>query len=191
MDHHTLHSRYFIEGTSGYAIIRRFYLKYNDVLPLIHCADMNDLVNDVFLSLSQTDFTQVRDEQRYVLRAIKLRCWSLLDRAIREKTLAGISQSRTSEGDGVAERAAQPAGHLTEIDGMELMSTVNLFKTRVSIREAELLNMLIDEIPRSEIAARLALNMNTLDTHIRRLRKKLVGHLKGFGYTYKALERFE
>lgn len=195
MDNRTLHTKYFKEGTSGFAIICRFFQKYNDVLVRVQCTDINDLVNEVFLSLSRTDFQQVQNEQHYIMRAIKLHCWSLLDKAIRRKARVTeaprFGDQENAETRNDLETVSQDQhDHLTEIEGMELLANVNLFKAHVSQRDAQLLNLLIDEAPRSDMAELLGLNMNTLDTQIRRLRIKLVDYLKSLGYTYNALERF-
>jgi DNA-directed RNA polymerase specialized sigma24 family protein len=192
MGHQNLYSEYFKEGTGGFAIIRRFYRKYADVLGYIQCAHINDVINEVFLSLTRTDFQHVKDEQHYVLRAIKLHCWSLLDRAIRVKALVQRGRETNAEGDIVGNREV-PGGtdQHAEHEGVELLAWMNLFKTQVSTHEARLLNLLIDETPRVEIATELGLNMNTLDTHIRRLRMKLADYLKTLGYSYRSFERFE
>ena len=196
MDTQILHSKYFTEGTPGFATIRKFYRKYGDVLIQLHYTNINDVVHEVFLSLSRTDFTHVQNEEHYVMRAIKLHCWSLLDKAIRQKAVVAEDASSNSLDEtetnvGLHTVPADRHDHLAQIEGMELLSYVNLFKTLISERDARLLNLLIDEASRAEMSRLLELNMNTLDTHIRRLRIKLVEYLKSLGYTYKALERFD
>jgi hypothetical protein len=89
-----------------------------------------------------------------------------------------------------ATKAPTSADHPTELDGMELLACVNLFKAHVGLKEARLLNLLIDETPRTEMAALLDLNANTLDTNIRRLRIRLAEYLRGLGYSYKVFEKF-
>ena len=190
MDNQTLHQKYLREGTAGYAVIRRFYSRYTDVLARSTIVSVDDVVHEVFVSLSKTDFTKVQNVEHYVMRAIKLHCWSLLDRAIRLKALV-VENTNDLDSDETVKGATSYVDHPTELDGMELLARVNLFKANVGLKEARLLNLLIDETPRSEMAALLGLKMNTLDTNIRRLRIRLAEYLKGLGYSYKAFEKFE
>lgn len=188
-----LHQKYLSPGTAGHAVIRRFYSKYADLLAITSLVDIDDVVNDVFLSLSKTDFTQVRNAEHYILRAVKLHCWSLLDKALRLKANVSRTEGRADENEGEGEpdytRSVHADGQ-TEIEGMELLAFVNLFKAQLDPSEVRLLNLLIDETPRSEIAGLLGLKMNTLDTQIRRLRIRLADFLRDRGYSYKVLERF-
>jgi len=193
MDIQILHQKYLREGAAGYAVMRRFYSRYTDVLAHSTIVSVDDVVHEVFVSLSKTDFTKVQNVEHYVMRAIKLHCWSLLDKAIRLKALVVENTNDVDSDDTVlgASKADTSADHPTELDGMELLACVNLFKAQVGLKESRLLNLLIDETPRSEMAALLGLKMNTLDTNIRRLRIQLVEYLKGMGYTYKAFEKFD
>jgi DNA-directed RNA polymerase specialized sigma24 family protein len=173
-------------------VIRRFYSRYTDVLAHSTIVSVDDVVHEVFVSLSKTDFAKVQNVEHYVLRAIKLHCWTLLDKAIRLRALVGDNaddrdSDETTKG-ALKERLI--TDHPTELEGIELLACVNLFKAQVGLKEARLLNLLIDETPRSEMADLLGLNMNTLDTNIRRLRIRLVEYLRGLGYTYKAFEKF-
>lgn len=145
-------------------------------------------MHEVFIAVAKTDFEKVRNTEHYVMRTVKLQCWSLLDKAIRQKArTAGSVATDNPDDQHIAAREPEQA---SAIDEMELLAQVNLFKDQASDREVRLLNLLIDETPREEIAALLALNMNTLDTHIRRLRIRLGQYLRSLGYTYKSLERF-
>ena len=195
MDMNTLHREFLREGSAGYAVIRRFYYRYSDALAHSTIVSIDDVVHEVFISLSKTDFTKVKNIEHYVMRAIKFQCWSLLDRALRMKA---VSAERQREAEGDQERTelidSEPADQhlqLTELEGIELLGHVNLFKAQLGGKEGRLLNMLIDGAERAEIAQELALNMNTLDTQIRRLRIRLVGHLKALGYVYPAFQKFE
>jgi RNA polymerase sigma factor (sigma-70 family) len=196
VDTHVLQREYFSEGTAGFAVIRRFYSRYSDLLTRAHLVDIDDVVHEVFLSLSRTDFTEVRDVEHYVMRAIKLRCWSLLDKALREKALTADRHGTLNEEENEERRthdlpAPNDSHPLTDLEGIELLTNLNSFKSHISPREARLLNLLIDETERLDIAKVLGLNINTLDTTIRRLRIRLADYLKNLGYTYKAFERFE
>lgn len=196
MDSHTLYQTYLTKGTAGFAVIRRFSSKYSDLLTRANLIDIDDIVHEVFLSLSKTDFAEVRDVEHYVMRAIKLRCWSLLDKAMREKILTSDRHGAPYEDENERSRAhdlrapnhSQP---LAELEGIELLSNLNSFKAQISPKEARLLNLLIDETERLDIAKILELNINTLDTAIRRLRIRLVDYLRGLGYMFKAFERFD
>ena len=189
METQILHQKYLATGTAGHAIIRRFYSKYSDLLIKSTIADLDDVVHEVFVSLSRTNFSEIQNVEHYVMRAIKLRCWSLLDKAIRLKA-GGMERLNPDEPGGYDAQKSQPE-HLTELEGMELLSQVNSFKSQLNPRDFTLLNLLIDGSERADIAKHLDLNLNTLDTSIRRLRIRLAEFLRGLGYTYKALEKFD
>lgn len=188
MNSQSFHDTYLRQGTAGYAIIRRFHAKYADLLERTHLASVDDVVHDAFLALSKTDFSQIREVERYVMRAIKLHCWSLLDKAIRLKPIA-VERQTTIESGMLEVRGGESP--VEEVEGMELLAHLNLFKSGLDRDDARLLNLLIDESGRVEIAGVMGLNMNTLDTKIRRLRIRLAEHLKSLGYSYRGMERFE
>ena len=195
MDNQSLHREYLHTGTAGYAIIKKFHSRYADVLAKISLVDFNDVLHEIFLSLSKTNVDNVRNIDHYMLRAIKLHCWSLLDKAIRQKSI--ILNSSVQHQSDETERISKeiPAdtrynGQLSELEGADLLVQINLFKIRLNSQEIRLLNFLIDEMDRFEIAKMMELNVNTLDTNIRRLRIKLAEYLKPLGYTHTGLERF-
>jgi len=189
VDSHTLHQKYLRQGTPGFAVIRRFYSRYSDILVKVNLVDINDVVHEVFVSLSRTDFKQVQNVDHYTMRAIKLQCWSLLDKAMRSKAHGIERRANIDEADEAAPHKLQP-DHVADLDGMELLAQVNLFKAQLPPRDVTLLNMLVDGAERSNIAKFLGLNVNTLDTNIRRLRIRLADFLKDLGYTYQAIEKF-
>ncbi len=194
MDSQTLHTEYLQEGTAGYAIVRKFYGRYSDVLTVTSLIDINDIIHEVFLSLSKTNFESVRDPEHYIMRAIKLQCWSLLDKAIKQKNLTVKNESE-QEIDGKTEHLNRPFSatqntQLQEIEGIELLVQINLFKNQLKESDVRLLNYLIDETERSDIAKFLGVNLNTLDTNIRRLRMKLAEYLNNLGYVHKGMSRF-
>lgn len=194
MDITTLYKVYLQEGTIGYAVIRKFHSRYADILARTNLTDINDVLHEVFLSLSKTDFENVRNVEHYIMRAIKLQCWSLLDKAIRQKAM--ITKSDEMEDDEKKrnyQQASEVIHHnqqLAELEGIDLLVQINIFKVQLNPHEIRLLNLLIDETERSEIATHLEINLNTLDTNIRRLRIKLAEYLKNLGYVYQGLERF-
>ncbi len=195
MDTNTLHQEFLREGSAGYAVIRRFHSRYTDALVHSAIVSVDDVVHEVFLSLSKTDFAKVQNVEHYILRAIKLHCWSMLDKALRVKAISAERIEKVqNEDEGNAQSVSEPRSEhqqLTEVEGIELLGFVNLFKAQLESKDEQLLNMLIDGAERFEIAQQLVLNINTLDTHIRRLRIRLAGYLKSLGYKYAALERFE
>ncbi|MDP1676305.1 MAG: hypothetical protein Q8L88_05510 [Bacteroidota bacterium] len=194
MNSQTLHTEYLQEGTAGYAIIRKFYARYSDVLVTTSLIDINDVLHEVFLSLSKSNFDNVRNLEHYILRAIKLQCWSLLDKAIKQKAIV-VKNEGNQEGGNNEKNLDQQlfTAHneqLQEIEGSELLVQINLFKNHLKENDIRLLNFLIDETERSEIAKILGINLNTLDTNIRRLRMKLADYLNRLGYIHKGLSRF-
>lgn len=195
MDITTLHNVYLQKGTAGYAVIRNFYSRYADILAKTSLINIDDVVHEVFLSLSKTDFENVRNVEHYIMRAIKLQCWSLLDKAIRQKAIITDNDGMNDSDEKERNYKQIPTvtyqnGQLTELEGTDLLVQINLFKARLNSQEIRLLNFLIDEMDRSEIAGMMEINVNTLDTNIRRLRIKLAEYLKNLGYAHKGLERF-
>jgi DNA-directed RNA polymerase specialized sigma24 family protein len=186
---------YLNEGTAGYTIVRKFHMRYADVLATTNLIDLNDVIHEIFLSLSKNNFDNVRNLEHYIMRAIKLQCWSLLDKAIKQKAFIANTDSRNvNDGNQNDEEPHFPNSNTNEqlqiLEGTELFIHINLFKTRLNLKEVQLLNLLIDETDRSEMAKSMGFNLNTLDTNIRRLRIKLADHLRNLGYYYKDLERF-
>ena len=193
MENNILHKKYLQQGTAGFAIIRKFHSRYADLLAKNSVMSIDDVLHEIFLSLSKTDLRDVRNVEHYIMRAIKLQCWSLLDKAIRQKTVGGVLTAATDEKEEPVEpvhHAADQNNQLTELEGMDLLVQINLFKVRLSPHEVRLLNYLIDETERADIAAMLKMNLNTLDTNIRRLRIKLAEYLKNLGYVHTGMERF-
>jgi RNA polymerase sigma factor (sigma-70 family) len=196
MTSESLYTKYFQDGTRGFSVISRFYRKYADLLAKANLVDLNDVSHEVFASLAGTDFKRVQSEEHYVMRAIKLHCWSLLDRAVRYKRSVQDSSpsrplDRESDDPKYEDEASEPHGPVQEVEGLELLGSINLFKVQLNEKEASILNSLIDGTSRKEIAQALNLNLNTVDTHIRRLRIRLVQHLKSLGYDYAAIRKFD
>ena len=195
MNNQTLYKTYFQQGTSGYAVVTKFYFRYADLLSRMSFVSVDDVVHEIFISLSKTDFAKVHNEEHYIMRAIKLQCWAMVDKAIRVKAVMAESGSGDTRNEADSEqnrkkKVSNESVQLVELEGMELLVNINLFKIFLNQKEQQLLNFLIDETERSEIARSLELNLNTLDTNIRRLRIKLADYLKKLGYSYKSLEKF-
>ena len=194
MDTNILHKKYLQQGTAGFAIIRKFHIRYADLLAKNNVMSIDDVLHEIFLSLSKTDLNEVRNVEHYIMRAIKLQCWSMLDKAIRQKTVgelrAIIIGDEKEDPTELVQHTAHQNDQLNELEGMDLLVQINLFKARLHPHEVRLLNYLIDETERSDIAAMLEMNLNTLDTNIRRLRMKLAEYLKRLGYIHSGMERF-
>ena len=77
------------------------------------------------------------------------------------------------------------------LEGEEIFNNINIFKLQLNKEEKILLNNMIDEKSRLEIAEESNINMNTLDTHIRRLRIKFFSLLKEKGYEYQMFKKFD
>jgi DNA-directed RNA polymerase specialized sigma24 family protein len=191
-----LYKSFFTEGTRGHYLIRTFYSKYADLLSNASLLGPNDVTHEVFASIAKTDFGKIRDIEHYVMRAIKIQCWSLLDKAIRRKKV--IPQSRLpNRSEEVAteidrhQHDVDDRDPVSELEGLELLNHINLFKLQINSREVQILNFLINETSRTHIAEVMNLNLNTLDTYIRRLRIKLVTHLRNLGYEYSRWQRFD
>jgi len=190
-----LYKTYFQEGTRGFFLICKFYNKYADLLSRTNLITVNDAIHEVFLSVSKTDFRKVRKIEHYVMRSIKIQCWSLLDKAVKRKKVIPKSHlpNRTDEpapeNDGDRQMLDE-RDPVKELEGLELVNHINLFKVQIKSREVQILNYLIDETPRTHIAEVMNLNLNTLDTHIRRLRIKLVHYLRNLGYNDSSMEKW-
>lgn len=193
MDPNSLHKKYLQQGSAGFAIIRKFHSRYADLLAKNNVMSIDDVLHEIFLSLSKTDLRDVRNVEHYIMRAIKLQCWSLLDKAIRQKTVGEVRAAAIDEKEEPIEEirhVAHQNNQLTELEGMDLLVQINVFKARLNPHEVRLLNYLIDETERADIAKFMEMNLNTLDTNIRRLRMKLAEYLKDLGYVHTGMERF-
>ena len=85
---------------------------------------------------------------------------------------------------------ALPDPHII-LEGEELLNIINIFKMELKSEERDLLNSMIDEKTRAEIAGEKNSNLNTLDTHIRRLRIRFFSFLKDNGYNYEVYRKYE
>jgi len=192
MNNDTLYKTYFQEGTPGNAIIRKFHSRYADLLSRVHLVDLDDIVHEVFVSLAKTDFSEVRNIEHYVMRAIKLHCWALVDRAIRAKRLASVTMT-TDPGNEVEDERKQPTSQENPeqaIEGLDLLNHINQFKGQIRQVELRILNMMIDDEARTDIAGTLGLNLNTVDTHIHRIRQRLGAYLHTIGYSHPRIRKF-
>lgn len=192
-----IYENYFSKGTRGYRILSRFYNKYSDLFKKTTCSNFDDFSNQIFLNISKINFSKnIINIEAYLIGAIKIQCRSLLDKAIKSKKI--IPQSRLIKFDeeenedlyGSAPVESNKNVQFEEFALSEMYRAINDFKLQLSQKEILLLNHLIDERTRNEIAKKYKLKLNTVDTNIRRLRIKLSRFLKGIGYTNEVLDRF-
>ena len=155
---------------------------------------LNDFINEIFLNISGIDFSkEIKNLEAYLIGSIKIQCRVQLDKAIKMKnTVAESMLPSDEENEPVIFKIPAKSNNPDEIlDTQEMYYHISLFKLQLRQREIHLLNFLIDEKPRNGIADEMQINLNTLDTHIRRLRVKMADYLKKLGYSSNTLDRFE
>lgn len=190
-------NKYFLPGTRGYNILRNFYHKYKDLFIKTVHPEFDDFLNQVLTNVASINFSEeIKNVEAYIIGTIKIQCRVQIDKAIKEKNKLNLEVKISEEepddeenhGTIVPSRSPNP---YDEVETQEIFHIVNRFKLSLKLSDVELLNNLIDELPRKEIAEKLNSNLNTLDTQIRRLRIKFLTYLKNSGYTYKIFERFK
>ncbi len=188
---------FFTPGTRGYKIMNFFYNKYSDLFKKTIYNDFEGFINQIFLSVSNIDFTKdIQNDEAYIIGTIKIQCRVLLDKAIKFKkvvpeTLLNKSDNENPE-DSIINNLHVNSNNeqLEQLETEEFFNYINIFKIQLRQHEVQLLNYLIDERPRYEIAEEINLNLNTLDTHIRRLRIKLSRYLRKSGYSGGILDKY-
>jgi DNA-directed RNA polymerase specialized sigma24 family protein len=191
----SLYNRYFKQNTSGYRMIQAFYYKYSSSLNAAGHTKLNDVIHEIFVSLSKSDFKQVQNTEHYIHRAIKLQCWTLLDKGIKSKKIIPESKLKNfdkqeKKSSGILHEIEDSGNPGDNLEFSELMREINLFKAQLNAHEILILNGLIDEKKRTEIANTIHLNLNTVDTQIRRLRIRLTRHLKSKGFQSDLIDKF-
>ena len=191
----TLYNQYFKPGTTGYLIVQAFYHKYSTSLSAAGHANPDDVIHEIYISISKSDLKEVQNKEHYIHRAIKLQCWTLLDKGIKSKNIIPESKLHNpTNQDGNSNFLLDQVGLSTDpaqsAEIAELIKEINIFKTQLNKRDILILNSLIDEKSRSEIAQIIQLNLNTVDTQIRRLRIKLTKYLKTQGFHYDFIDKF-
>jgi DNA-directed RNA polymerase specialized sigma24 family protein len=195
MNNLTLYNQYFKQGTPGYLIIQAFNHKYKSSLTAAGHSNLDDVIHEIYISISKSELKHVQNKKHYIHRAIKLQCWTLLDKAIKSKNVipeSKLQSGRIQEDNSsvIENEKSQTADPAISLETAELIKEINLFKTQLNNRDIHILNSLIDEKSRTEIAQIIQLNLNTVDTQIRRLRIKLTKHLKTRGYHYDFIDKF-
>ncbi len=192
-----INKKYFTYGTRGQKIITNFYKKYSDIFQRTIYNNFEDFSNQIFLSVSNIDFNkQIRNEEAYIIGTIKIQCRVLLDKAIKsQKVIPESRLNKYNEDDPeiswINNITVNPHNEqIEQLDMEELFHHINIFKIQLNHNEVTLFNYLIDEKSRLEIADDINLNLNTLDTQIRRLRIKFSRFLKKSGYTGRMLDKY-
>ncbi|HKB85620.1 MAG TPA: hypothetical protein VKD08_05600 [Ignavibacteriaceae bacterium] len=192
-----LNEKYFSNGSRGFKILNRFYLKYRDLFTRTIFIEFDDFKNQIFLNISGIRLSEdIINEEAYIIGAIKIQCRVQLDKAIRSKKVLSESRTAGTAADGESPsymekiETALPDPHII-LEGEELLNIINIFKMELKSEERDLLNSMIDEKTRAEIAGEKNSNLNTLDTHIRRLRIRFFSFLKDNGYNYEVYRKYE
>jgi hypothetical protein len=162
--------KYLTPGTHGHKILRVFYTKYRDLFARTLHHEFDEFRNQILLNISSINFSEeIKNVEAYIIGTLKIQCRVQLDRALKIKNRTGHQQeagnSETEEEESFYEKipSANP-GPLENLESQEIFTAVNVFKLTLKSSEVDLLNFLIDGIPRIEIAEKQKMNLNTLDT---------------------------
>ena len=182
--------KYFAPGTRGYKILRVYYTKYKDLFAKTLHHKFEEFLNQILLNVSSIEFSEeIENTEAYIIGALKIQCRVQLDQALKIKNRTGShsesGNSETEEEESLYEKIpSSNPGPQETLGSQEIFTAMNVFKLTLKSNEVDLLNFLIDGISRIEIAEKQKMNLNTLDTQIRRLRIKFLDYLKGGGYTF-------
>ena len=189
--------KYFYPGTRGYNIQKNYYVKYRDLFSRFLHLEFDDFLNQILLNVSTIKFSDdIKNIEAYIIGTIKIQCRVQIDKAIKEKNRANLQLSvpdEETEDEHSSNSNIPTSGPNQEIDvdTQELFRAINLFKLTLKSSENDVLNSLIESVSRKEIAERLKINLNTLDTQIRRLRIKFLTYLEDQGYSFEIFKRFK
>jgi len=192
-----LNQKYFSADTQGYKIIKWFYYKYQDLFQRTNFPQFKEFLHQIFLNISKINFSkEINNEEAYIIGSIKIQCRVQLDQAlkiknqmmnktpeVRDETIENVSFIESLESNN--------PGPLEMLEMQEVFQVINIFKLSLNTNELELFNNLIDEISRKEISEKNQINLNTLDTQIRRLRIKLFTYLKDSGHFFKIFNKYD
>lgn len=189
-------TKYFVEGTRGYNILRNYYTKYQDLFQSTVHNDFNDFLNQILLNISAINFSdKIKNTESYVIGSIKIQCRVQLDKVFKQKNrLKMVDLKQDDEEDApppIQNYPSRNRGPDKIVETEEIFKMINHFKYTLNSAEIELFNALIDELPRLEIAKNQNINLNTLDTQIRRLRIKFVDFLSNKDYNFKIFDKFK
>ncbi len=187
-----LTERYFSHGTLGYKILSTYYSRYRDLFEKTVHPEFTDFLNQVLLNVTTINFSkEINNIEAYIIGTIKMQCRVQLDRAIKMKNTAAERIYSGEENENpIVFSIAGNENPAEQLDFQEMFVQLNLFKLQLKKTEVDILNSLIDEKQRKEIAEELNLNLNTLDTQIRRLRLKIADHFQKLGYSSDIIDKF-
>ena len=188
---------YFYPGTRGYKMLRVYYTKYQDLFSRTLHHEFEEFLNQILLNVSSINFSdEIKNFEAYIIGTLKIQCRVQLDLALKLKNRTAsdpeAGNKETEEEESFYEKipSSNPGPH-ESLESQEIFQAVNVFKLTLKSAEVELLNFLIDGAARKEIAEKQQINLNTLDTQIRRLRIKFLEHLKNRGYSFGMFSKFE
>ena len=190
-----LSKKYFVPGMHGYRLLKVYYARNHDLFSRTLHQEFEEFLNQIFLNISTINFSDnIKNIDAYIIGAIKIQCRVQLDKSIKLKNVVAEShlEKNDPEEEPLTLKIPAKESNPTELlDLQEMFLQINLFKLQLNKKDVDLLNHLIDERSRKEIADDLHLNFNTLDTHIRRLRIKMADYFKKLGYSLDTLDKFE
>jgi DNA-binding CsgD family transcriptional regulator len=191
-----LNQKFFSTDTQGYKIIKWFYYKYRDLFQRTNFPQFKEFLHQVFLNISKINFSkEIQNEEAYVIGSIKIQCRVQLDQALKIKNrmvdkTSEVTHESTEDNSLVENLESNNPGPLETLEMQEVFQAINIFKLSLKAKELELFNSLIDNISRKDLSEKYQINLNTLDTQIRRLRIKLLTYLKNCGYSFKIFSKY-
>jgi hypothetical protein len=187
--------KYFKPGTKGYKILSFYFSRYQDLFEKTTHREFNEFLNQIYLNTTSINFSEdIKNIEAYIIGTLKIQCRVQLDLALKLKNRQQKENKEDSPGEDLSISNNLPAEDLDpheRVESTEVFSIVNAFKLSLKDWERDILNSLIDEIPRKEIAEMKNQNLNTIDTQIRRLRIKLSSYLKENGYKFNISDKYD
>jgi len=189
MDLKTLHRRFFSENTVGYRTIQKFFVQYRSLLAKNGSTEFHDLLNEVFVSISQTNFSKIIKIEHYVHRAIKIQCWAILDKCKRYERKTNTITLNDEDTIEEAVKSNDP-GPIAQMETQELLKLVIHFKQTLNSENQSIFNELIENSDESfvDLATKFNLNGNTFRTKVKRLRSGFAEYLRSRGYHHPEME---
>ncbi len=189
-----LNEKYFSNNTRGYKILNRFYLKYRDLFSKTVFTEFEDFRNQIFLNISGIKFPDdVKNKEAYIIGAIKIQCRVQLNKALKYKNEKPESQLQNNgeiiseDGISITDQAPNFLPDPQQmLEGEEVFNIINIFKLQLNTGEKVLLNNMIDEKTRTDIA-----DENSLDANIKRLKIKFFAFLKEYDLNYEMFRKYE
>jgi len=187
---------YFSEDTRGYNILSKYYFKYRDLFKITIHNEFSDFLNEILLNVSSIKFSDdIRNKEAYIIGTLKIQCRVQLDKALKQKNRIKIVDLEKNEDKDtippIQNILSENSGPDKLLELQEIFNTLQYFKATINSSEIELLNNLIDEVSRKKIAELKNVNMNTLDTQIRRLRLKFISYLKDSGHDFNIFKKYQ